>query len=131
LVKIGFAMLAATTLALAAQAAGAQGVVTMICADQPGAPVRHYLVISYDRSAVSFSDNPVAFPAQISLNEIVWQVPRAELPNGEVRFAARYTLDRATGKLRSELQCLPRRQTSADPSFCGPETVEYCRARPF
>ena len=128
--KVGGVLLA-SALALGAPAAGAQGVVTLICADKPGAPVRHYLVISYDRSAVSFSDNPVAFPAQISLNEIVWQTPRAELPNGEVRFAARYTLNRATGTLRSELQCLPRRLTADDPSFCGPETVEYCRAKPF
>jgi hypothetical protein len=83
-------------------------------------------VINYDRALVSFSDNPVAFPAQVSLNEIVWQTPRSDLPNGDVRFAARYTLDRATGTLRSRLQCLPQ-----ETSFCGPEITEYCRAKPW
>src|SRR5262245_22013170 len=131
LLAVFAALQAALFPALFPEIAGAQGIVTLICSDKPGGQNQRYLVIHYDKAVVSFSDNPAAFPAQISLGQIVWQTPQAELPNGDMRFAARYTLNRATGELRSELQCLPRRMTSSDPSFCGPESVEYCRAKPW
>ena len=109
-------------LALCAQAAGAQGIITLICSDTPNGAADYYLVINYDRNLVSSSANPVAYSARISLSQIEWESERRELPNGEVRFAARYTLDRATGRLRTQLQCLP-----AASSYCGPESVDYCR----
>jgi hypothetical protein len=84
--KRGVSLTVAALLAAGLPAAGAQGVFTLICADQPGGPINRYLVINYDNSLVSFSDNPAPFPAQISLSQIVWQTPRAELPNGDVRF---------------------------------------------
>ena len=109
-------------LALCAQAASAQGIITLICSGTPNGAADYYLVINYDRALVSSSANPTAYSARISLSQIEWESTREELPNGEVRFAARHTLDRATGTLRTQLQCLPHAS-----SFCGPESIDYCR----
>jgi hypothetical protein len=106
--------------ALGALPARAETVI-LACSNTPGGPAAFTIDIDMAARTVSY---PEPTPAQIGERTVVWQRPRYEPGTGEVRVAARYVLDRLTGQLRGENECLPQDMDWG----CGPGTVYHCQA---
>jgi len=101
-----------------ASGARAKGIVTLVCSGTPDGPPSFQIQINFDQSTVNHKG--AAHRARISDNQITWETPRFEA-RGEVRYAARYTLDRIAGTLHFQPQCLPR------DSFCGSGATDHCK----